>query len=215
MNTSSRLVVRAAKSTGLSPRATKLASSSGARFFVPIEREDDRVPLDAYGTRAARFEHSALRPRPDRRAPAMRSAVLSRGPRIISFTSPFARSEPASITATLSQTSDSSVRMCDEIKTALPDSASAVTSSRSSTRARGSRPAAGSSRMSSAGSCKSVLRDKDAAVMPLDRASMFFCSSGVSAVNSITPAIDRWRSFPRNPWARAKKSRYSSTVVAL
>ena len=144
------------------------------------------------------------------------TARVRRGLRVfeIAERSPLARIFPLSMMVTESHISASSGRMCELMKTAFPCSARALTSSRSSILARGSRFAAGSSMRSTSGSFTRARPSVKRCCMPRERELTSFSRSGIRPVkSSISPTL-RIRSRPRTPQDRAKKSRYSCTVVA-
>ena len=79
---------------------------------------------------------------------------------------PAATSFPASMIPTVLQMLDSSVRMCDETMIVFPIRWSSLSSSRNSIRARGSSPEAGSSRIRTRGSWRSVFARQARCFMP-------------------------------------------------
>src|ERR1039458_1598683 len=117
---------------------------------------------------------------------------------------------PRSMIAALLQKPESSVRMCEEIKTALPASRSWSKIFRSSMRPSGSRPLAGSSSRRTCGSGKSVLASTSRCFMPRESSSHKELRLSVSQVSSRHSSM-RFARFGTSK-ARAKCSRNSEVV---
>jgi len=123
----------------------------------------------------------------------------------ISPTVPEAIILPASMIPIRLHTSESSVRMCDEMRIVFPMRRSSRSSARNSMRARGSR-------MRTFGSCTRVLARHSLCFIPFESAATGFPARPPRSVRAITSCTARSRRGRRRPMAAAKKSRYSRTL---
>ena len=177
-------------------RATDVGEQPRRRRVVAAEAEldravlEDRPPTRRPG-RAANRSRAASSASPSASS-RTRSTAPKRSRRSMSATRPWASTWPRSTIATLVHSSSSSGRMWLLMRIVLPSERSSRSSSRSSTRARGSRPEAGSSRSRTSGSWTSAWARQSRCCMPRDSVWTYWSRlSPRSTSSSRSPIIRR------------------------
>ena len=210
MNRSSRPALWALNSSTGKPAAIEAADERHLLGVAAVELELHASAGLVHVDDAGLLQQEPLDRARGRRRAAPRGCRRWRTLSRMSCTVPVARIRPFSITATVSHISASSVRMCELSRMVLPSAASSRISVRNSIRARGSRLAAGSSRMSTSRIVDDRAAERDALLEAL-RQALDVAIAQIADAHELDDVARRPCAAPRRAGrsARAKKSRYS------